>query len=272
MFANYLQQWRLEVEGDPLVTRSSQLLAVSVQGLPAMLKIALVDEERVGGQLMNRWAGDGAARVYARGGDALLMERAQGPGCLLHMALNGEDDRASRIVCATLARLHRLRAEPLIPHHHLAFWFTSLRQAACGEGGILLESARVAEALLADPRDIVVLHGDAHHRNILDFGERGWLAIDPKGLVGERGFDFAHLLCNPELATGTDAGRFSRQVAVIAEAAGLERGRLLQWVLAYAGLSAAWFLEDGDHAGADSQLQVAGLAAAALRLQPVFAG
>jgi len=26
-----------------------------------------------------------------------------------------------------------------------------------------------------------VLHGNIHHRNILDFGARGWLAIDPPG-------------------------------------------------------------------------------------------
>jgi streptomycin 6-kinase len=47
-------------------------------------------------------------------------------------------------------------------------------------------SAETAHALLAAPREITVLHGDIHHDNILHFGERGWLAIDPKGLIGER--------------------------------------------------------------------------------------
>jgi aminoglycoside/hydroxyurea antibiotic resistance kinase len=42
-----------------------------------------------------------------------------------------------------------------------------------------------------------VLHGDLHHGNVLDFGLRGWLAIDPKGLLGERGFDFANIFTNP---------------------------------------------------------------------------
>jgi hypothetical protein len=44
------------------------------------------------------------------------------------------------------------------------------------------------------------LHGDIHHDNILDFGRRGWLAIDPKRLFGERGFDYANLFCNPDLS------------------------------------------------------------------------
>lgn len=33
---------------------------------------------------------------------------------------------------------------------------------------------------------------------------------------------------------------------MVAAAAGLERQRLLRWVLAFSGLSAAWCLEDGD--------------------------
>jgi streptomycin 6-kinase len=28
---------------------------------------------------------------------------------------------------------------------------------------------------------------------VLDFETSGWLAIDPKGLIGERGFDFANI-------------------------------------------------------------------------------
>ena len=64
-----------------------------------------------------------------------------------------------------------------------------------------------------------------------------------------------------ELATATQLARFARQLDVIAEAAALERGRLLQWAFAYAGLSAAWFLADGDRAGARTQRAIARIAA-----------
>ena len=84
--------------------------------------------------------------------------------------------------------------------------------------------------------------------NVLDFGPRGWRAIDPKGLIGESGFDFANTFCNPDFALATSPGRLARQATVIAETAGRDRKRLLQWTLCYAGLSAAWIIGDGDDA------------------------
>jgi streptomycin 6-kinase len=50
--------------------------------------------------------------------------------------------------------------------------------------------------------------------------------------------------CAPALRKSV-AGRLTRQANVIAEAAHLDRDRLLRWVVAWAGLSAAFDLEDG---------------------------
>jgi streptomycin 6-kinase len=112
-----------------------------------------------------------------------------------------------------------------------------------------------------------VLHGDIHHDNVLDFGARGWLVIDPKGLHGERGFDYANLFCNPETDIAVTApDRFARRLDIVTERAGLERKRLLQWILAWAGLSAAWWLSDGVHPEID--FRIAELAAAALSHSP----
>jgi streptomycin 6-kinase len=92
--------------------------------------------------------------------------------------------------------------------------------------------------------DNVALHGDIHHGNVLHFGERGWLAIDPKGLIGERGFDYANIFCNPDAVTAAQSGRLVGQAVVVAETAGLDRIRLLQWIAAWAGLSAARCIND----------------------------
>ena len=68
--------------------------------------------------------------------------------------------------------------------------------------------------------------------------------FDPKGLYGERAFDYANIFCNPDRATATAPGRLARRKDTVSEAAHLDRGRLLKWVIAYAALSAAWCVED----------------------------
>ena len=96
------------------------------------------------------------------------------------------------------------------------------------------------------PRDIVALHGDIHYDNILDSGHRGWLAIDPKGVIGERGFDYANLFCNPTIEVATSPTRLPRAIPMVATRAGLEPQRLLRWIIAWSGLMAAWMLEDAE--------------------------
>ena len=256
----HLARWDLVPDGEPIRTPSSLLLAVRYNGVPAMLKIAREEEERRGSALMAWWDGDGAAKVPARHGEALLLERATGARSLTEMVATGQDDEASRILCDVALRLHAPRRGPpseLVP---LARWFAALAPAARIHGGLLARADSVARALLADPRDVVVLHGDIHHGNVLDGGDRGWLAIDPKGLSGERTFDFVNILRNPDAAAALAPGRFDRQVEVLAAAASVERQRLLDWTLAFAGLSAAWHLAEGTLA--DLDFAVAALAAA----------
>jgi len=205
--------------------------------------------------------------VLARDGDALLLERAEGGQSLAGMAHGGRDDEACRILCAVAARLHAPRSKSVPDLIPLPQRFEELEPAAAAHGGVFVRCWETARALLSEPREVGVLHGDVHHGNVLDFGPRGWLAIDPKGLLGERGFDFANIFTNPDLddparPLATRPERFARRVEVVSEAATLERTRLLRWVLAWAGLSAAWFLGDGESAAID--LQVAELAAAEL--------
>src|SRR6202008_835844 len=102
---------------------------------------------------------------------------AEGGQCLADMARGGRDDGACRILCAVARRLHAPRDKPppeLIP---LDDWFRDLWPACDKYAGLIGRAAATARELLAEPRDVVVLHGDLHHGNVLDFGERGWLAI-----------------------------------------------------------------------------------------------
>ena len=262
IFNQYLKRWALTIDGDAFVSLNGNLLPVRQGNVLAMLKVSKVQEEQAGNQLMAWWEGDGAAPVLAHEGEALLMKRAQGSATLIQMVNSDRDDEATRILCAVVARLHTPRPNPIPKLVPLAQWFESLWGAAATHGGILEHCARAARELLAAPCDVTVLHGDIHHGNVLDFGQAGWLAIDPKGLYGERGFDYANILCNPDDASALAPEYFARRIALIADASGIDRRRLLQWVLAWTGLSATWMLEDD--AQPSSRLELAKLAALAL--------
>lgn len=105
--------WDLVADGTPIVTRSSRLMPVRRHGSPAMLKVAIEAEETSGGVLMGWWEGEGAARVLAQDGGVLLLERAENRVSLADLARNGRDDETTRIICATIARLHAPKARPL---------------------------------------------------------------------------------------------------------------------------------------------------------------
>ena len=263
MFDDYLARWELTPDGDPIMTRTSALLPVRSAGLPAMLKIAIVEEEKTGIRLMSWWDGGGAAPVLRHDENALLLARACGGRSLAAMVQAGNDDEASRIICGVAAKLHARRSRPAPQLPSLERWFEPLRLAADIHGGVLRLSATVAAVLLESPEGETMLHGDIHHGNILDFGPSGWLAIDPKGLIGECCFDYANLFCNPDASSALAPGRLGRQVDVVSRSAGLSPSRLLDWIVAWAGLSAAFLLQDGDPP--DDALELAERAAAERR-------
>jgi streptomycin 6-kinase len=251
MFEPYLQRWVLVADGEATFTHTSGLLPVLKDGVAAMLKVTGDADERHGNILMRWWDGQGAARVLAHEEGALLLERACGVSSLVEMATGGRDEAATRIICEVASRLHAPRGAPpegLVP---LRAWFEALFPAARAHGGLLARSAELAEPLLAAQGHVVPLHGDLHHENILDFGPRGWLAIDPKRLIGDRCFEYAILFCDPDLsdpayATAIRPEIFARRLDIVGEAAGIERTLLLRWIASWTGLSAAWDMGDGN--------------------------
>lgn len=251
-FQPWIERWGLTPDGEAFVTpyAASRLLPVRRDGQAAMLKLAASDDERRGSEVMAWWAGQGAAPVLAHAENALLMVRAGGD-----RSLDREDDAvATGILCAAVQALHVARSTPPLtpPLSHL---FRALME---GSEPRLDGARRVAAELLATSCDWVVLHGDIHHFNVLDFGAAGWLAIDPWGFHGERAYDYANILRNPSLARVTEPGRFDLGRAQIAAEARLDPDRLLGWIYAHAGLSAAWDLMDGhDPARAYAVLELA---------------
>ena len=256
----WLARWQLVPAGDGIERPGSSLLPVTLpDGRSAMLKQLRDPDELRGAQVLAWWQGQGAVAVYDQAPGVLLMERAAGPSALA-LLQQGGDAQATQVVCDTAALLHAQRQSVLATQlPTVQDWLVALNRplalpVSAAKAGVLQQCAAVAQALLNAPEHALVLHGDLHHGNVLQ-SARGWLAIDPKGGVGERGFELAVLLCNPYVeADGNDSALLARaqQVAAVA---GLDRRRLVQWAAARSALSAAWFAEDGDAPLMQRQLQ-----------------
>ena len=242
-----LRKWNLLSDGCLLETDSSWLLPVRYLGRQAMLKMLKpTTDERAAADLLRYFAGSGAVRLYATDDDALLMERAGNEVSLKTMALSGGDDRVAEILADCVMQLHAPRESPvpsgLTP---LRQWFRSLfaREAQLP---ILARCADVAQRLLTAEHDNTVLHGDLHHDNVLH-SVRGWLAIDPKGLIGERTYEVANLLGNPwphgEIVH--HPSRMLRLAELYSRRLGLDHRRVLGFAFAHAGLAASWSMDDG---------------------------
>src|SRR5690606_32629292 len=108
-------------------------------------------------------------------------------------------------------------------------------------------SAGIALKLFDKPSAQLPLHGDLHHDNIMS-SDRGWLAIDPKGLIGDPAYETANVFINPERGTeiAADPKRIAARADILSQRLGYTRKRILGWAAAHAALSACWDIEDGN--------------------------
>ena len=254
----YLVAWHLST---PLLlkqTMTSQIYTVVHDSEMVVLKLlssSEVDEQR-GALALRCFDGHGAVRILRYDDGAQLMEYAAGDE-LVQLVERGEDENATRIIAQVIQQLHGVPQDvPKDGMVMLDHWFEALfvRAAADKQAGlesIYVRSASLAERLLADQRDIWVLHGDLQHYNIRHTS-RGWLAFDPKGVVGERTYDCANTLCNPVMPELVhNETRLLNNATILADTLALELERVLAFTYAYACLNASWWLQLGDRKGAE---------------------
>jgi streptomycin 6-kinase len=203
-------------------------------------------------RVLQHQRGQGAVCLIDHAGDgAVLLERALPGDRLTDLMLAGHDDAAMVILCQVAATLHHA-APP--PHHfpRVEDWACGFaRHRTSGDATIpaaMLDRAQALFAALAATQGARrLLHGDLHHDNILFDARRGWLAIDPKGVLGEAANEIGAALRNPteDASRFADAAIIERRVAIAVAQLGLDRQRVLAWAFAQAVLSAVWSLEDG---------------------------
>ena len=235
--------WELEV-GEPFESRHSEFVAPArtPEGVDAVVKVQLPDdvENEHEAEALHFWDGRGAVRLLAHepAERALLIERCR-PGTSLWKM--GEEE-AVGIGASVLRQLWRPAPEGhpyRLVTDEAVRWARELprRWEELGrpvERSIVDRALAALRDLPATQEELVVCHQDFQGSNALR-SERGWLAIDPKPIVGERAFDTASFIRDRrwELTAATVERRLDRLVDEL----GLDRARMRDWALAH---TVAW--------------------------------
>lgn len=266
----HARQWSVTVE-DMCETESSVIVfgVRVVNGLkthsnqPVVLKVVRQPgDEWHSGEVLKAFNGNGCARVYEHAPGAALLERLRPGVSLVDLTLNGRDEEATNILAAVIQKMSS--AESSATHEstnsgaQLQPWPTVNDWAkgfdlyvATSYGQIPYRLVEAGQSiflnLCASQRQPRLLHGDLQHYNVLFDSARGWLAIDPKGVLGESEFEVGAWLRNPTERPDLFLSRptIERRLGQLTTRLNLDYERALAWGFAQAVLSAIWEIEDG---------------------------
>ncbi len=247
----WCETWEIALEYRELPdTVSMVLFGESARVGPVVLKVGPPNFETRAEIAATRAAsGPGMVELFAADPDlSLIMLKRLRPGAmLLHAGLN--DEEATRVAAMRLRSFWRDMSDPgdLIP---LTRWTKPLQDFSPlpREGfpnELVIRAQSLLNDMLAHPRPPSLLHGDLHHQNILWREGEGWTTIDPKGLIGERGFDITAWMMNPWGFPNTPGflPLANRRLDILSEELGEDRDRLAQWFVVFAALSLCWSLD-----------------------------
>lgn len=250
--AEFAERWDLAVDGAPMHGMAALVLPVVRRrdGVPAVVKFQLLDEETEGEPVGLRvWDGDGAVRLldHDAGTGTMLLERLDSGRMLSTMTETTQDTRKAVLVIAELLarltsvpapagmrRLSDIAGEMLddLPEALKAIPDPVQRSIVERCGGAMRE-------VMGEPGDRL-LHWDLHFENVLAAEREPWLAIDPKPLAGDPGFDLW-----PALNNRFDVDDVLWRFDAMSEVLGLDRERARAWTLGRVLQNALWEIEDG---------------------------
>jgi len=254
----FLDRWELRLDGRPMHGVTALVLPVlRSDGTPAALKLQLLDEESEGEPVALRlWDGDGAVRLLAHDETThtMLLERLDHTRMLSRLP----DTREAVLVIARL--LAHLTATPApdgmrrlgdIAQAMLDRTPWALKRVPDPETRSLIADCAAAVREVVDEPGDRLLHWDLHDENVLASARAPWLAIDPKPLAGDPGFDLW-----PALANRFDADEIPWRFDAMTDVLGLDRARARAWTLGRLLQNTLWDVQDG-RAPEPHQLEIA---------------
>ncbi len=256
--ARFLDRWELKLDGPSMHGVSALVLPVlRPDGTPAVLKLQILDEESEGEPVALRaWNGDGAVRLldHDEPTGTMLLERLDETRMLSHVP---DTHQAVVTIAELLAHLTSFPAPPGMRR------LGDMARAMLDQTPRALdripdpEARRLVTDCAAAVREVVdepgdrLLHWDLHFENVLAADRAPWLAIDPKPLAGDPGFELWPALDN-RYDPDDILWRFDAMTDVLA----LDRPRARAWTLGRLLQNALWEIEDGRPLD-DDQLEIA---------------
>ena len=202
---------------------------------------------------LKHFNGNGCARLIDSSSVAgwLIIERLE-PGELLSSVK--DDEEATRTFVKVMRKLHKpIDGRDEFPT--VGIWlkgFERLHQEFNGGTGPFPKefvdyAEKLSKELLQSSSKQVLLHGDLHHYNILSSSRDNWLAIDPKGVVGEPEYEIGAFMKNPMpnlMFLNNLKDLLVSRIDIIVEMTGFDRERLMAWSFVKAMLTAWWSYEN----------------------------
>jgi streptomycin 6-kinase len=246
-----LRRWQLRVDGPSMHGMAALVLPVVLpDGGPAVIKFQLLDEETEGEpEALRLWAGRGAARLldYDDQTGTLLLERLDSGRMLSTMCDQGTSHtrQAVLVIAELLARLTAVTAPTGMRRlgDITAQMVTDLPQALAAVGdpaerALLDQCGSAVREVMGEPGE-QLLHWDLHYENVLAGNREPWLAIDPKPLAGNPGFELF-----PAIDNSFDAGDVLWRFDAMTEVLELDRQRAKAWTLGRVLQNSLWEIQD----------------------------
>lgn len=236
--------WNIEAAKQIADTPAGVVYAVTRgDGSPAVAKVLKkkVLEDSLRGADFIAWrAGVGCVELLERSDDILLMEHAGAETLRDVLFRDGDDDATTQIAADVLLQYHQPSQQPppssllTLPLYFESLFRKAEQDRTDGVESIYVEAAALAQELIDRQRDVKPLHGDLHHENIMRSG-RGWIIIDPAGLIGDAALDVANMFSNPldRFDLTRSEARIASMAAIFSRALQRDERVLLQYAFAY---------------------------------------
>lgn len=245
-----VRSWRVVVE-DTFETATSLIAYGRRDDDPVVLKLVKSPgDEWHAGSVLHAFGGRGVVRVHEFVGGAMLLERLRPGNSLVDLSLGDRDEESTAVLAEVIGAMApdaAMRTYPTVREWGEGF----RRYTASGDHRLppelVLQAEELYDELVDSQRRPRLLHGDLQHSNVLFDDRRGWIAVDPKGVVGELEFEIGAALRNPIERPDVFAAPavIERRLNRFATTLDLDADRVLRWAFAQAVLSAIWDIEDG---------------------------